>query len=378
MDTGRKAIYLVDDDLTNLTVGIDAIEEQYDVLTLSSGELLLGMLEKNVPDLILLDIEMPGMNGYDVMARLKEDPRTANIPVIFLTAMNDGGSELKGLSQGAVDYITKPFSEPLLLKRVEMHLLMESQKRMLEEQTQKLEAQTHELRLQKLELTRLNSNLMEMVEDKTKTVVELQDALLSTMAQLVECRDDLTGKHIERTRRYLGVLLDGMQKQGVYAEEVSKWDINLVLQSAQLHDVGKIAVKDGILNKPGTLTDEEYEEIKRHTAFGLTVIEKIKESTSEQAFLEYAKVFAVSHHEKWDGSGYPGGLKGQNIPLLGRLMAIADVYDALRSERPYKNAYPHDESVSIIQAGSGTHFDPVLVGLFLSVAGEFAAIAGEP
>jgi len=378
VDTGRKAIYLVDDDLTNLTVGIDAIEEQYDVLTLSSGELLLGMLEKNVPDLILLDIEMPGMNGYDVMARLKEDPRTANIPVIFLTAMNDGGSELKGLSQGAVDYITKPFSEPLLLKRVEMHLLMESQKRMLEEQTQKLEAQTHELRLQKLELTRLNSNLMEMVEDKTKTVVELQDALLSTMAQLVECRDDLTGKHIERTRRYLGVLLDGMQKQGVYAEEVSKWDINLVLQSAQLHDVGKIAVKDGILNKPGTLTDEEYEEIKRHTAFGLTVIEKIKESTSEQAFLEYAKVFAVSHHEKWDGSGYPGGLKGQNIPLLGRLMAIADVYDALRSERPYKNAYPHDESVSIIQAGSGTHFDPVLVGLFLSVAGEFAAIAGEP
>jgi putative two-component system response regulator len=379
----RKAIYLVDDDLTNLTVGIDAIEEYYDVLTLSSGELLLQMLEKNIPDLILLDVEMPGMNGYDVLARLKGDPRTANIPVIFLTAMSDGSSELKGLSLGAVDYITKPFSAPLLLKRIEMHLLVESQRRMLETQTRMLEAQTrtletqtHELRLQKLELTRFNTNLLEMVKDKTKTVVELQDALLSTMAQLVECRDDITGGHIDRTRGYLAVLLDVMQKRCIYMDEVSKWDINLVLQSAQLHDVGKIAVKDGILNKPGKLTADEFNEIKEHAAFGGTVIEKIKEGTSEQAFLEYAKIFAVSHHEKWDGSGYPNGLKGQEIPLLGRLMAIADVYDALRSERPYKNAYSHEDSVSIIHAGSGSHFDPLLVELFLSVADEFAAIAG--
>ncbi|MCL2219975.1 MAG: response regulator [Chitinispirillia bacterium] len=377
MGMGRKAIYLVDDDLTNLTVGIDAIEEYYDVLTLSSGELLLQMLEKNIPDLILLDVEMPGMDGYEALAAMKANPLTAGIPVIFLTAKSDGTSELKGLTLGAVDYITKPFSEPLLLKRVEMHLLMESQRRTLEDQTRKLEAQTHELRLQKLELTRLNTNLQEIVEDKTRTVVELQDALLKTMAQLVECRDDITGGHIERTRRYLGVLLDALQRSGVYAEEVSAWDIKLVLQSAQLHDIGKIVVKDGILNKPDRLTDAEFEEIKGHAAFGGTVIEKIKESTSEQAFLEYAKIFAVTHHEKWDGSGYPAGLKGNEIPLLGRLMAIADVYDALRSARPYKEAYPHEESVSIISAGSGTHFDPALVGLFLSVADEFAAIAGE-
>jgi putative two-component system response regulator len=162
-----------------------------------------------------------------------------------------------------------------------------------------------------------------------------------------------------------------MQKQGVYKEEMAAWDIKLVLQSAQLHDVGKIAIKDGILNKPGKLTPEEFEEIKKHTTFGGTVIDKIKESTSEQAFLEYAKVFALTHHEKWDGTGYPYGLKGEEIPLLGRIMAIADVYDALVSDRPYKKAFSHEEAVQIIMDGKGTHFDPVLADLFFSVADEF-------
>jgi putative two-component system response regulator len=370
MDTRRKAIYLVDDDLTNLTVGIDALEEYYDVLTLSSGELLLRMLEKSVPDLILLDVDMPGMDGYQTLRAIKASPRikTASVPVIFLTAKSDSRSELEGLSLGAVDYISKPFSEPLLLKRIEMHLLIEYQKRVLE-------YQTRELMAQKLELVRFNSGLKEMVEAKTKTVVELQDALLKTMAELVECRDDITGGHIERTQGYLGVLLDGMRGGGLYMDEVSTWDIRLVLQSAQLHDVGKIAIKDGILNKPGKLTPEEFNEIKTHAAFGGTVIDKIKESTSEQAFLEYAKIFALTHHEKWDGSGYPRGLRGEEIPLLGRIMAIADVYDALRSDRPYKGAYSHEEAVQIISAGSGTHFDPALVDLFLRVADKFGAVA---
>jgi len=368
MDTERKAVYLVDDDPTNLTVGIDALEEHYDVLTLSSGALLVKMLEKGVPDLILLDIDMPGMDGYETLKIIKSNPKTSHVPVIFLTAMSDSRSELAGLTLGAVDYISKPFSGPLLRKRIEMHMLIESQKRILE-------AQTRELLSQRLDLIRFNDNLQDMVEVKTKTVVELQDALLKTMAELVECRDNITGGHIERTQNYLGVLLNAMQRQGVYQEEASTWNIKLVLQSAQLHDVGKIAVKDCILNKPGKLTEEEFNEIKEHTAFGGAVIEKIGESTSEQAFLEYAKIFALTHHEKWDGSGYPSGLKGERIPLLGRLMAIADVYDALRSNRPYKQAYPHSEAVSIIRAGSGTHFDPVLVNLFMSVAGEFDAIA---
>ena len=353
----RKTILLVDDDLTNLTVGRSALEEHYDVLTLNSGARLIKALARSVPDLILLDVEMPEMNGYETIKAVKGNPDTAGIPVIFLTAKSDGDSELEGLSLGAVDYITKPFSPSLLRKRIELHLLVESQKA--------------ELQSQKRELIQFNTNLQEMVKAKTRTVVELQDALLKTMAELVECRDDITGGHIERTQSYLGTLLDAMRDQGLYKEEMASWDVKLVLQSAQLHDVGKIAIKDSILNKPGRLTDEEFEEIKKHTTFGGEVIDKIKENTSEQAFLEYAKIFALTHHEKWDGSGYPRGLKGEDIPLLGRLMAIADVYDALVSDRPYKRAFTHEEAVRIIMDGKGTHFDPALADLFFSVAGEF-------
>ena len=361
MASGRKIILLVDDDLTNLTVGRNALEEHYDVLTLNSGARLIKMLERSAPDLILLDVEMPEMDGYEAIKAIKANPETANIPVIFLTAKSDGQSELEGLSLGAVDYITKPFSAPLLLKRIELHLLVESQK--------------SELMVQKDELIHLNSNLREIVDAKTKNVVELQDALLKTMAELVECRDNVTGGHIERTQSYLGTLLNVLQKQGIYREEVDTWDIKLVLRSAQLHDVGKIAIKDSILNKPGKLTAEEFEEIKKHTTFGGTVIEKIKEGTSEHAFLEYAKIFALTHHEKWDGTGYPAGLKGKEIPLLGRLMAIADVYDALCSDRPYKKAFSHEDAVRIIVEGSGTHFDPALIDLFLSVSDEFNEVA---
>ena len=363
----RKAVFLVDDDLTNLTVGIEALEEYYDVITLSSGGLLLRTLEKNIPDLILLDVDMPGMNGYDTIRAIKSNPRTAGVPVVFLTAKSDGGSELEGLSLGAVDYISKPFSEPLLLKRIEMHLLVEAQRRALE-------AQARKVTLLNQELTRFNANLQEMVDAKVKTVVELQDALLQAMAELVECSDDNTGGHIGRTQGYLSVLLDAVTRSGIAPLETSTWDVRLILKSAQLHDVGKIAIRDNVLNKIGKLTDLEFEEIKKHAAFGGAVIDRIKESTSEQAFLEYAKIFAVMHHERWDGSGYPNGLKGEEIPLLGRLMAIADVYDALRSERPYKRAYTHDESVRVIAESGGTHFDPILVTLFLSVADEFDRI----
>ncbi|MCL2218853.1 MAG: response regulator [Chitinispirillia bacterium] len=363
MGSERRTILLVDDDLTNLTVGRNALEEQYDVLTLNSGARLIKMLARSVPDLILLDVEMPEMNGYETIKAIKGDPATAGIPVIFLTAKSDGQSELEGLSLGAVDYITKPFSAPLLLKRIELHLLVESQKK--------------ELSDQKDELVRFNTNLRGMVEAKTKTVIELQDALLRTMAELVECRDDITGGHIERTQSYLETLLNAMERKGLYKEEMAVWDIPLALRSAQLHDVGKIAVKDSILNKPGRLTPEEFEEIKKHTAFGGMVIDKIKEGTTEQAFLEYAKIFALTHHEKWDGSGYPAGLKGEEIPLLGRLMAIADVYDALCSDRPYKKAFSHEDAVRIIMEGRGTHFDPALTDLFMSVADEFGAVAAR-
>jgi putative two-component system response regulator len=354
MNTERKTIFLVDDNLTNLTVGKTALAEHYNVFTLNSGDKLLKMLEKNIPDLILLDIEMPEMNGYDVIKIIKNKEETKHIPVIFLTARDDVEGELEGLSLGAIDYITKPFSPALLIKRIETHLLIEFQKK---------------------ELVNYNKNLQEMVEKKTKSVLELQNTILKTVAELVEFRDDITGGHIERTTSYLGVLLDALLVLGLYEKEITSWDLKLVLQSAQLHDVGKIAVRDNILQKPGKLTSEEFDEIKKHTTFGKEIIEKIKRKTSEKAFLEHAEIFAATHHEKWDGSGYPRGLKGKDIPLQGRLMAIADVYDALVSDRPYKKAFPHEDAVHIISASKGTHFEPTLVDLFLKVADQFNHIA---
>jgi putative two-component system response regulator len=343
MNSERKTIFLVDDNITNLTAGGTALAGLYNVVTLNSGGLLLKQLEKRIPDLILLDIEMPEMTGYDAIKVIKSKPETERIPVIFLTSKSDEKDELEGLSLGAVDYISKPFSTPLLLKRIEVHL----------------------------ELAELHNNLHGMVKAKTKSVMELQNALLETMAELVEYRDKITGGHIERTTRYLGILLEAMVKQGLRKEETSSWDLDLMLQSAQLHDVGKIAIRDGILQKPSKLTPEEFEEIKKHTVFGKEVIDNIKKKTTEQTFLEYAGIFAETHHEKWDGSGYPKGLKGEEIPLEGRLMAIADVYDALVSERPYKKAFTHEEAVDIIRSDSGKHFDPELSKLFVSVSDEF-------
>jgi len=337
----RKIIYLVDDNITNLTLGKNALIEHYKIFTMSSAAALLKFLEKNIPDLILLDVEMPEMNGYEAIKIIKNKEETKDIPVIFLTAKTDGDSELEGLSLGAIDYITKPFSPSLLRRRIETHL----------------------------ELANYNKSLQEMVAAKTKTVLELQNAILKTMAELVEGRDFITGGHIERTTYYLGALLDAMSK-----EKIINWDLKLVQQSAQLHDVGKISIKDNVLQKPGKLTDEEFEDIKKHTIYGEKIIEKIKTNTTERVFLEHAGIFAATHHEKWDGSGYPRGLKGEEIPLQGRLMAIADVYDALVSERPYKKPYTHEEAVNIIKEGRGSHFDPDMVDLFLKVADEFNRI----
>jgi putative two-component system response regulator len=361
MSTALKTIFLVDDDLTNLTIGSNALKNNYNVVTLNSGTRLLKMLEKKIPDMILLDVDMPEMNGYEIISYIKKNKAFENIPVIFLTAKSDDKSEFEGLSLGAIDYISKPFSPALLRKRIEVHLLVEAQKL--------------ELLTQKKELIKFNENLQEMVNAKTKTVVELQNAILKTMAELVECRDDITGGHVERTQKYLRILINALLEKGMYQEEVSSWDVELILQSAQLHDVGKIVIRDGILRKPGRLTPEEFEQIKVHTTFGEKIIRKIEQSTTQWDFLEQARILASTHHEKWDGSGYPRGLKGEQIPLQGRLMAIVDVYDALVSDRPYKKAFTHEVAANIIIDDKGAHFDPALADLFFSVAGEFSIAA---
>ena len=346
----RKTIFLVDDDITNLAIGNNTLSEIYDVFTLNSCARLMKMLEKRIPDLILLDVEMPEMNGYETIKLIKSNDNSRNIPVIFLTAQSNAESELRGLSLGAIDYIIKPFSPPLLLKRIEVHLLLESQKQ---------------------ELVNFNKNLQEMVDARTKTVVELKNSYLKTMAELVECRDYTTGGHIERTQSYLSILLEALQKNDSFSKEIANWDMDLIVHSAQLHDIGKISTKDSILQKPGRLTDAEFEEIKMHVPAGERVIERIKKNSVEQAFLEQARILVATHHEKWDGTGYPRGLKGEEIPLQGRLMAIADVYDALASNRPYRKALTHEEAVSIITGDRGKHFDPVLVDLFITVSDKF-------
>jgi putative two-component system response regulator len=224
---------------------------------------------------------------------------------------------------------------------------------------------------QKQELKYINNNLQQLVDEKTEAVLELQNAVLKTMANLVESRDDVTGGHVERTERFLGILVDEMLGKGVYRNVLDTWDIKLFLQSAQLHDVGKIAIRDNILMKPGPLTPEEFGEMKKHTTFGETVIEKIQQSSRESVFLTHAKIMAGTHHEKWDGTGYPRGIAGSNIPLQGRLMAVVDVYDALISERPYKKAFIPEQAVQIIKDGGGIQFDPALIDVFCTAAKRF-------
>lgn len=217
------------------------------------------------------------------------------------------------------------------------------------------------------ELSFINKNLHALVNEKTIKVVKLQESILKTMSNMVDYRDNFTGGHICRTQHTVKLLLDEIKEQGLFTDTVKSWDISLILQSAQLHDVGKIVIGDHILKKPGPLTSDEYDEMKKHVFYGLNIIERIETESGESELLKYAKIFALTHHEKWDGLGYPNNLSEEKIPLQGRIMAIADVYDALVSERPYKKAMTHEEAVKIIIDGKGTHFDPVLIDLFMDI-----------
>ena len=363
MEHIRYNIVLVDDNKANLTMGREMLKTFYKVFLAPSAAKLFEICQTLLPDLILLDIDMPEMNGYEAIKRLKADVRLADVPVIFLTAKNDDDSELEGLELGAVDYIAKPFSAPLLLKRIANQLLITRQKM--------------ELLANQTALKDYMDNLEGMVQSKAAKVLLLQNALIATVADLVECRDKHTGGHIARTQRYLEALTSELIRKNLYANEMAGWDMEHFLSSAPLHDVGKIAITDLILNKPGKLTPDEFEIMKTHVTVGVDAIERIIDNMGENAFLLHTLYIAGTHHEKWDGTGYPMGLRGQNIPLEGQLMAIADVYDALISVRPYKKAFSHEDASQIIKKGAGSHFNPVLVGVFSEVEGKFAQIAQE-
>ena len=343
----KKTIFVVDDSDTNLTMAKDALKDQYQVMTLPSAAKMFALLERITPDLILLDIEMPDMDGFEALRYLKNNKAQADIPVVFLTIVTDAEVEVRGFQLGVIDFITKPFSAPVLINRIKTHLNIDE---LIRERTSQL-------------------------QHKTEQLLTLQNGIVFVLADMVENRDKGTGGHVERTTKYIKIIVDAMVSYGVYIDELCETDIDLFTSSARLHDVGKIAISDTILNKPGKLTDEEFEVMKTHSAEGERIISQIVSRTEDGEFLRNAKLFAGYHHERWDGKGYPYGLSGRNIPIQGRIMAFADVYDALVSARPYKEAYHAEEAFDIIIKNAGKQFDPSIADVFFSVREQFIAVS---
>ncbi len=356
--TEKRTLLVVDDTPDNLSLMSGLLRADYKVKLAPNGERALQIASgENKPDLVLLDIMMPGMDGYEVLRRLKEAPATRDIPVIFLTAMSASDDEKVGLDLGAVDYITKPVNPAILLARVRNHLQLKIARDFLVDQSAYLERE---------------------VEKRTREVAAIQDVTIRSMASLAETRDNETGNHIRRTQHYVKVLALKLQAHPRFSPELSDEAVESLYKSAPLHDIGKVGVPDRILLKPGKLDPDEFEIMKTHTTLGRNaILEAEKDLGYSMTFLRYAKEITYSHQEKWDGSGYPEGLKGDAIPLSARLMAVADVYDALISKRVYKPAFSHEKAVGIILEGRGIHFDPDMVDAFEAVAEQFRDIASR-
>jgi putative two-component system response regulator len=346
--SNTDTILLVDDNTTNLQILRETLDGQgYKLLVAKNGPGALTIAHKALPDLILLDIMMPEMDGYEVCEKLKEDENTKHIPVIFITAMTADEDEARGLGLGAVDYITKPIVPELVRARVRSHL----------------------------ELKRHRDHLQELVKERTQALALTQAVMIESLATLAEYRDPETGGHIKRTQNYVKALAMHLKDHPRFRTELNDEAIELLYLSAPLHDVGKVGVRDHILLKHGKLTDEEFEEMKRHTIKGHEALRITEKKLGGSTFLHCAREIAYTHQEKWDGSGYPQGLKGDDIPLPGRLMALADVYDALISKRVYKPPMTHEEAADIIVKGKGKHFDPDVVNAFLALENTFRNIA---
>ncbi|MBM9614548.1 two-component system response regulator [Desulfobulbus rhabdoformis] len=345
----QSTVLIVDDVETNIDIMVETLGEEYDLSVAIDGSAALELAMETSPDLILLDIMMPGMDGYETCRQLKASEKTKDIPVIFLTAMTEKQDEARGLSLGAVDYITKPFSPELVKARVR----------------------------NQLELKRHRDNLEALVQERTRELQLTQEVTIESMATIAEYRDPETGGHIQRTKRYVKALAEQLKEHPKFEAEFCDTTIHMLYLSAPLHDIGKVGVPDMILLKPGKLTTEEFDEMKKHAIYGRDAIRAANTKLGIDSFLKIAEEIAYTHHEKWDGSGYPQGLKGQDIPLAGRLMAVADVYDALISKRVYKAPFPHSKAVSIIEEGRGNHFDPDVVDAFIHIADRFRELALE-
>jgi len=352
----RESILVVDDTPENLTLMSALLKNLYKIKVANNGQRALQIaMSTTPPDLILLDIMMPDMDGYEVCRQLKDSPITKDIPVIFLTAKTEIADEEMGLQLGAVDYITKPISPPIVMARVKAHLQLKAMSDFLRDK---------------------NAFLEQEITKRSQELQAIQDVTIFAMASLAETRDTETGNHIHRTQLYMKVLAEKLQMHPRFSASLTPSFIESIVKSAPLHDIGKVGIPDHILLKPGRLTPVEFEIMKTHTTIGRDAIENAERKLGISVeFLHFSKEIAYSHQEKWDGSGYPEGLTKEEIPISARIMAIADVYDALTSRRVYKAAMSHEETVSLMLAGKGQHFDPDMIDAFLEVQYVFKEIA---
>lgn len=333
----KKHIAIVDDEPVNLELAENALAENYKVTKLISGKQLFKFLSRVKPDLILLDVQMPDMNGYEVIAEIMRNPETQKIPVIFLTSQYDINSEKKGFYLGAIDFIKKPFEREIMLARINSQI----------------------------ELCAYRTALEEVIEEKATQIVELQHLLTIGFAEMIESRDGTTGSHVRNTTAYFEILIRAMMKCPEYEEELTEEVVSELFRASTFHDVGKIGISDLILKKPASLNSEEYEEMKKHSQLGADMLGKLSSLTHFENFLKYAKEMAWFHHERWDGTGYPKALKGTEIPVYVRALSLVDVYDALTSVRPYKGAFSHAEALEIMSSDCGKFFDPRIFEIFM-------------
>jgi putative two-component system response regulator len=348
-------VLVVDDAPANLSLLAGLLNKSYRVKLASSGAKALDLARRGQPDLILLDVMMPEMDGYEVCRRLKADPVTARIPVLFLTAMSQPEDEAKGFDVGAADFIQKPISPAIVQARVRTHL---------------------QIKAYQDQLNRDNLWLQGELEKRLAQVDQLREATLHVMVSFAEFRDEETGNHVKRTQEYVRTLATHLFHEGAHLDVLNPDSIDHIAKSAPLHDIGKVAIPDHILLKPGRLNEEELVIMRQHAMHGWDMLNRAaKRMGDDDGFLRHAMDISRHHHEKWNGSGYPDGLSGEQIPLSARLMAVADVYDALISRRPYKEPMSHERAVAFIRDGSGSHFDPEIVQAFDDTLDQFVRIA---
>lgn len=355
MDSDKYTILVVDDIPSNITFLSSLLKEKYKVKVAISGEKAISIVKISLPDLILLDIMMPGLDGYETCRIIKSDPETSSVPIIFLTAKSSVENESMGLELGAADYIIKPINPEVLFLRIRTQLALKEAADFLKDK---------------------NEYLQNEVRKRIKEIETVQDIAITAIVSLAETRDTETGRHVKRTQLYVRELAEELRRNGKYREYLTDSTIRLIVKSAPLHDIGKVGIADKILLKPGKLTNDEFEVMKTHTKIGRMAIEKAENITGEsQTFFKFAKEIIYSHHEKWNGSGYPERISKDMIPLSARIMAVADVYDAIVNKRVYKPEFSHEYAVNAIKQDSEKQFDPDIVQAFLNIQDKFKEIA---